>query len=539
MREDSTETASTIRHDAIIQTTSNYHNKPVQSSQAKMYAWRAGVILATAVVCIVLSIVSKGIDPQAEAIKFRITNFLLYAFLWLFLFFTFTIALIFLERILRARHNNAASFIIGIINNYPSLLGVVLSSVIISHIIEYRKARPLPSQNGSSAAAVPESQAGDSSKSDLISNDKLSKYIEMVFDNNLESLYSAITMAASIFLLKSIILFALNYSVHFSHYSERINQNTEKINLLKTLNDKINAGYSDDFDVICTQLVHTLAKDGSLIRLQDLRAAITEEAASRAFLYMNKTENEAIGFDDLRAFYVSTVSEQQQLSSGLQQQSTAANTLDFVCMFFCVPIAISAFFTYLKNDTTSKSSAAVMISGVISGGYVFSDVIKNFIGSVIFVFFIRPFEVDDFVMIESNLYRVREMNLLSSVLTKDMLHTIFPNSKLVSMAITNYRVSKTWECKYNFTFELAQFEKKRGALLGRLNLFIKNSPTVFKRKAYFSDLKVVSATSISASIVVGFNLEIVDMKTLRRNQENFVIDLDGIIREVGLIPFKN
>lgn len=105
------------------------------------------------------------------------------------------------------------------------------------------------------------------------------------------------------------------------------------------------------------------------------------------------------------------------------------------------------------------------MTGAISGGYIFADVIKNFLNSIIFVFFVRPFEVKDFILVEGKLYKVKDINILTSTLTSHKLNVVIPNAKMLTIPITNYRTSKAIEKFYEYTFNISDFKDKQNLLL--------------------------------------------------------------------------
>lgn len=535
MKEDSAETASSIRHDPVIQKASEYHGKSeADSSKAKIYLTRASImlfLLMFGVGCEYLI----GLLTSDNKIMHMVLNFCMYFFYAAALFVAITTVLLSSEMIL-SKMGIEGNFVYGIFNKYSIQLGIILVCFLFSYHISPKILGPVASEQVQINVTSP--SAGGSAPT--VSKVESSELELTEFFSNLASFYMAVGMIFGVFFLKNILIYALSYNVHFAYYSERIEKNTDKINLLKSLNGIINAGYTDDIDVVCSRLMQVIGKESGVIRMHDLKTVISEEDAAKVFYYLDKDRSsEVLELQDLKIFYTKTLAEQQQISNGLIQKNSSVDNLNFVATFVCIILSFSIFFSYMNTDKDSKNQIAIIMTGLISGGYIFADIIKNFLGSLIFVFFIRPFEIDDFVLIENKIYKVKAINILTSTLSENKLSVVYPNNKLLGTPVTNFRLSKAYENMYTYPFEINGFRAKREDLKKKIDIFMMRSPKVFRKRVYFKDLNIMNANSISVTIVVGFNLEDMNIKKLRENQEQFVLDLHDIFREVELIPFKS
>lgn len=376
-----------------------------------------------------------------------------------------------------------------------------------------------------------------------IYNDEHNDSKDIILNINEESIFAktlhAIALSILIFITRSIIIYALNYNVYYAHYSERIEKNNDKTSVINALSSLANASYSNEIDAICTALLRIIALDEpDLVTFTDLKKLIGESNAIKVFKYCEKNVKESLDYGDFYNLYTSTLFEQEQLSRGLRQKNSAVKTLHFISTFICIPIAIAVFLNYKNIKSDHASRISIIMTGLISGGYVFGDIIKKMIMSLLFVFFVRPFDIHDYVRIGGKLYRVDEINVLTTNLMNNRLCVIMQNSKLLDEAITNYRISNVCEESYTFKFKIDEFRKYKEQLVANINNHIAKLPRVFRQKMYFKDNKIIDESTIDATIVIGYNIENISMKVFNENQENFVLNLHAMIANAGFTQYK-
>lgn len=538
MNEEDSAGTSTIRHDPVIQRASEHHeHKTGHILKVRRYIISLIIILTNIIAGLILYRYGwkhDGVKPSFGDKTCLFLSYTAFSIAFGFVLFSFMT----LGKPIIYRWKKGGRFVSGILGKYSISLSLVTTLVFISYIIK-ANSTTTPSEHITIIKNDDKENKQGGITPTTPKDDKTEeKKAEEDYDNSLSGFFMGLGMAFGIFLIKDLILYALNYNVHFAYYSNRIDENTDQINLLKALNSVVNAGYTDNVDAICGELMKSIGNDNDTIQIADFKRAISEEDALKVFKYLKKEEDATLKLGDLKKLYRTTLSDQQQISVGLVQNNSAVDNLDFVATFFCVPLAVMFFLNSLNLQANSTAKAGIIMSGLVSGGFIFSDAIKNFIGSLIFVFFIRPFDVNDFVKVDDKLYKVKEINILTSTLSESKLAVIFPNSKLLQAQITNFRLSKTYEEAFTFTFDISDFKSRQSALKEKIDLFMTESPVIYRKKSYFKNSKITSSSTIEVSIVVGFNIENVAMKQLIANREQFVLDLNDLFDKTGLRPSK-
>lgn len=521
---------SSIRHDPVIQKASDYHKNTEDEDRARFYGQKTILIVVMLIMGFVCQMLPEtAIDITSNSL-FALLSFCKFMFYAIAAYHIFTIFFLVMERV-SAHAGREGNFVAGLLNKNSSLLSFTLVCFLFSYYIGLDLSpapAAAPAGDGSAPAPAPAEEPADPASAGSM---KILDY--------LSSFYMAMGMSTGIFLLKDILIYALSYNVHFFYYSERIEKNNDKVNLLKTLNAVVSAGYSDDADVICSKLISSISKESGTVTYANAKQVLTEEDADKLFYYMYLDKNkDAIELSDLSQFYRKTLFEQEQLAEGLTQKNSSVDNLNIVATFICVLLSVSIFFSELNPDKGSKNQIAIIMTGLATGGYIFADIIKKYIGSLLFVFFIRPFEIGDAVIIDGHVCKVKEINILTTTLLQDQLVVISPNSKLIDSSITNLRLSKAYDVSYGFTFNVEEYKSREKELKERLDEHVTSMPDVFRKHAYFKDPTILDANTMAIAIVVSFNMEDIRIRKLRENQEQFVLDLNAIFKKVGLNPSK-
>lgn len=341
------------------------------------------------------------------------------------------------------------------------------------------------------------------------------------------------------FFFRDIIIFGLNFNVHYKYYVNRINLNIEKITLLKLINEKINAGYGESIDTICERLVKQISKNGSTITLFDLLEYFDQASADKIMDFCKSEEDDQeISGDDIRGFYFQTLLEQNQISKSLDQNDTSVNESKTILDIIFIPTACVYFIKNINIFDSDKLLDYKLIGALIfSTSYTSSEAIKQFILSFHFVFLVRPYEVDDVIILEDKEYKVQEINILTTVLSRNLKSTVFPNTWIAAKPVTNLRLKRVWDEKYTYKFNIDKFEAKKDDFLSKLTLLLKKHPSEYRKKPFFMDISIIEKDKITATLVVGFNLDTGDLNIIRERKNKFLFRLNQVFRESELLPF--
>lgn len=341
-----------------------------------------------------------------------------------------------------------------------------------------------------------------------------------------------------IFLLRDIIIYTLNFNVHYQYYSKRIEKNTEKISILRSMNDIINAGYTGDIDVISTRLIQVLTmgrpvpNDGSspLVTASDLQKFFGEATALKIFEYCNR-EGE-IGEEEIRGFYVSTLVEQAAIVKSIEQHNSTVENFRSILNIVVFAVMCYSFAELIPGNKDSPFKSSTFFMGLIfTTNYTFSDSIKVFTSNICFAFLIRPYEVGDIIYFSDCLYKVKEINLMSTVLFDGCKYVIVPNQKISGDAIKNLRINRVFDVEYRCLFPLDSFETQSKALIDRVNEYIKKRSSEFHKNPFYKGTPITINGMVESTLVVKFNCDVADIEILNERRLKFFNVLVRLLKQ--------
>lgn len=361
------------------------------------------------------------------------------------------------------------------------------------------------------------------------------------------NLIQGLIIFVQITILRDTIIFGLNFNVHYRYYVDRIRRNSEKVGILQAMNEVINAGYTGDVDVIVQRLIQVMSKDGSVITRSDLLPFFGESTSDKIMELCSSDGGEEITMEEIKGFYIYTMLEQQKIVKSLEQNDESVQNFRKILNVVFVPIACFYFIgnPILENMhshsllLTWNLDSSLLGALLFSTSYTFSDNIKAFLNSLNFIFFIRPYEVEDIIILNYKAYKVHAINLLTTVLLEESKYTVFPNSFLATQPITNLRLRKIWDEHFAFDFNLEEFEAKKDEFLMRLVGYTRKRSSEFRKNPYFSSITIKQENKVNACLVVGFNLDVSDLNVIQERKNRFLFILNGMLRECDLVPYKN
>lgn len=264
-----------------------------------------------------------------------------------------------------------------------------------------------------------------------------------------------------------------------------------------------------------------------------------EEMIEQLFEYTGRKNEKIVEKKHFDVFYHSTLYEQKNLVISLMQTAKMLKKFDFILTILSMPLLVGIVLNGIsKGESSAATSIGIVATGMLSGGYVFNSIIKNFLDSILFVFFVRPFEIEDFVRINNVVYRVAEINVFTSVLMSNKLNITFLNHNLLNTPITNFRKSSAIESTHDFTFKTSDFKQKHHEFLEDLIKYMRTKFMIFKDKAYFKDTRIMSPDKISTTLVCELNLLEMNINEFIKHQEDLVLVIDDILKSKNLIPFS-
>lgn len=126
------------------------------------------------------------------------------------------------------------------------------------------------------------------------------------------------------------------------------------------------------------------------------------------------------------------------MEASLAQSKTAIGKLDTVLLVIVAIIIVFVGFHVYEVDT--EEFMAISISLWAGTLFAIGGTIKNLVESIMFLFFVHPFDVGDMLIIDGKKYIVREFGLMSTTLARTSGEEVF-----VSNAILATKVNKLFK----------------------------------------------------------------------------------------------
>lgn len=342
--------------------------------------------------------------------------------------------------------------------------------------------------------------------------------------------------------LRDFITFTLNYLIHYKYYEKRIIENTGKITILRAMNDIVKSGYTVDIEETAERVFKTLSFDGvQPIKQAELKKFFDESVAHKIYELCNGVENDGILEDEICAFYISTLTEQMLIEKSICSNTSTVQSFKSVLdvgVFLLVSVVYMNYFSIFKlSQIECLKGPSYLLAAIFSVNYIFTESFKGFFNSLYFIFFVRPYEIGDLIVLNDKEYEVSQINLLTTILYDGGVYIVFPNPKISSEPIKNLRLNRTWEENFTYMFSYETFESKSVDFLKKLSDVLKKKSSEFRKKPYFKKTTLLAKNMIEVTLTVQINTSTLNIEKIRERKNGLVLKLNSLFNETGMIPF--
>lgn len=358
-------------------------------------------------------------------------------------------------------------------------------------------------------------------------------------------IYLGLVASLVLIFIGGLVLFFLNFNVHYNYFEKRINDNYNRISLLRTINERIGMNNTDEIEMITEKFVSSISKDGGNVYYDDLVKLFDEDTSQNIVnsCFENddhsKSKSDGITTENLDSLYYNTLLEQTRIVNAIDQNNETVTNFTRILNMILYPSAVLIFIKSSGLPGLSKYIDATFLGAlIISTSYSFSDIIKSFLFSLNFIFFIRPYEIDDIIIMDDKIYKVEKINLLTSVFIENKNTVIVQNSSISGRFIKNLRFKRTKYEEFSYNYDATKFEENKDKLLTDINTYLKKSPSKYRKNAYFSSIKITDVNKIAATLTVGFNLDSFDLNLVRERHNAFLFVLNDMLIKNNLRPFE-
>ncbi|KAF9764850.1 Mechanosensitive ion channel protein 10 [Nosema granulosis] len=351
---------------------------------------------------------------------------------------------------------------------------------------------------------------------------------------NLAYIVLSVAVFLLVLLFKTLVVMALKYKMHFSHYRERIEINNRHNDVLYMINRMTGREMYSDVKQWATWVFNLLSNNRSVLTRSCCRHFFNEEDTEKIFAMFDTNSDGSVALDEFISVFFGVIREKYFLNEALMQKSSLLSKLSFVLSCIFIPIGVFLSSAILGSTLYLKNYVSAISGAVLSLSFIFSSIAGEIFRSLIFIFCVRPFEAGDILKIDDKIMTVKELGLLYTSFSIDSLTNYIQNIKLMDKYIVNYRLSDVEEKVYRYTFDLFQFKSKLENLKKEITLKLAEDTKKYTGQFEISNFKNIDNNVVSVDIKIHFKINFQYIRGLIKNEDEFLFILENILKELAL-----
>ncbi|KAF7682617.1 Mechanosensitive ion channel protein 10 [Astathelohania contejeani] len=336
-------------------------------------------------------------------------------------------------------------------------------------------------------------------------------------------------------LLVRIIIQYLNYKIHYTYYKKRIEENDRNVKYLQGLNRITGKRANKTLEEWAEMVYETLSGQKEALVIEDFKYFFGVTEGEKMFDMFDVNHDEYVSKEEFIKNYVKIFNEKTILRRSLSEKDSCMHKLSIVLEIIFMLIGSFFAFVILGHNETYKSLLGSFAGVVLPLSFVFGSVLSDVFQSILFIFSVRPFDIGDMITINGKTYVVVEMGLLYSTLTSDSKYYNFPNDILRKNPVTNLRRSDYVVERFNQSYEISSAKDKINLLQKKIDDYLEKYPKLFKPVCEINQFEVVGGNTLKLNISIILNCKYQDVKGVNVRRDMFVLFLDEVIKELGII----
>ena len=338
-------------------------------------------------------------------------------------------------------------------------------------------------------------------------------------------------------LLKDFMLQAVEYRIHFKFYEKRIQENEQIVTFLQELNNiagnKIDPSLKKWSNHIYECLISkTLSRT---LHESDFIRYFGAEQGEKIFDLFDVNFDGTVSKEEFTTRYVSLFEERKNLKKALTKNDGTMAKLEKVIFVTMAPVLFYAIYVAISDRKSFLNNFGFIGSGLISISFAFSSVISELFTCIVFIYFIRPFDVGDAIFVDNKLLKVKSLGLLSSNFYEDtVLHSI-SNLTIKGMDIINYRELGFKTVKIIKKFDYETCFGKISLLHKRIQKFLKLNRNLYTNRYHIYQFQI-EKNIIEMAFEINIICRFQEIKTMYKRQDKFTVFLHDLSEELGFTP---
>ncbi|KRH92236.1 Small Conductance Mechanosensitive Ion Channel (MscS) Family, partial [Pseudoloma neurophilia] len=277
----------------------------------------------------------------------------------------------------------------------------------------------------------------------------------------------------------------------------------------------------------------SIKSDGNTLKIADFKRHFGKHDGIRIFALFDIDENNEVSKDEFKKRYKSLLKEKELLDEALTANDSSIKKLNILCSIILYPIMFIFMMFCLDIYSKVKGFFSMISAIVLSISFAFSSVASSVFQSIIFVFFVRPFDVGDVIEIDNKIFIVADLGILYSTFIIDSTYETIPNDKIRDKPIKNLRKSEYVTVNFQYQCSEKDFEKIN-QLEEKISIFLQENNIKYNEKFRIFDFCQLNNSEIKFDIQIIITCPYQEIITLEDRKDKFSLFLFYTTKELGM-----
>lgn len=228
--------------------------------------------------------------------------------------------------------------------------------------------------------------------------------------------------------------------------------------------------------------------------------------------------------------YITIFNERDSLRKALEHNS--ANMLKINVLISSLFIPFIVFILLALTGQIPKLSDSFTIAGLVVFPFTFAfkSVIEEIFTSVIFVFFVKPFDYGDIFLIDSDRYEVLNIGILYSDFRLNQKFITLKNTFFNSARIFNLRKSEFLTNLYTFKFDYKSYKQNEEKFTNKLDEYFQKTPSSSYRLGNYKIAQNTITIDVESKIVIPYQ----EIDTIDERNDSLTLFINDLITQIGI-----
>jgi hypothetical protein len=338
-----------------------------------------------------------------------------------------------------------------------------------------------------------------------------------------------VSLVMFLYLIKTIVLEGIDYMMYWCSYFQKLiqtNKDVQTLNLVNSVTQKTITLRSPDW---ISYVFKVLSPEGTPLNRDTLEYFFSAAETDEILALFDKQNTGSIDEKTFIDTWLSVAYEKKKIKNVVEYKNVLLKKLDYLFSFIFIPIMLFTFMTILGKTEYFTTYGSIVVGFILPLSFIFAGVIGDLFKSIVFVFFVRPFEVGDKIEMMDKIYIVDEIGLLYSTFLNNSLNVTMSNIEIMNKNIVNYRRSEFYEKKYTLKFDIDVYKRVVDDFRKELKNLIDEHSKLLKKKFKLENIVVKEEGKLEVDLIIYADIH---SHNLMEGIDEFSIRLDKLVNEI-------